>query len=166
MRQRVGKMDEKDRHIITFGDDEPTSADNGVSDKSGIVSENNFTYSTDIHKPAESSSSEIAGDSFVMRPSEPESEEVKPVEIDAEPAVGEFKAETETVTSTPKADTTVEPAYTARRMASDGPSHVKAMPVKEKKYVTKGALVACMIVTMLVSAILAALMGGAFSGNQ
>lgn len=150
-------MDEKDRHIITFGDDEPTTDNSSISEKSGIVSENNFTYTMDIHKPETSESNEVAGDTFVMRPSEPKAEE---------PELSHEASETEFKTEAPKADTTVEPAYTARRMASDGPSHVKPMPIKEKKYVTKGTLVACMIVTMLVSAILGALMGGAFSGNS
>ena len=171
-------MDEKDRHIITFDGDEPTSGDNSVSDKSGIVSENNFTYTTDIHKPGSSEPKEVAGDSFVMRPSEPVAEEPKPVELNTEPTFRQSEpsifsatepsygaSETEFRTEAPKADTTVEPDYMARRMASDGPAHVKPMPVKEKRYVTKGTLVACMIVTMLVSAILGALMGEAFSGN-
>ena len=166
-------MDEKDRHIITFDDDVAASGDNNVSDKSGIVSENNFTYTTDLPKKEESAQSEIAGDSFVMRPSEPVApkaeEPVAPKAADHEsirPSEPVINGATDFRSSTPQADTTVEPAYTARRMASDGPAHVKAMPVKEKKYVTKGTLVACMIVTMLVSAILGALMGGAFSGNS
>ena len=170
-------MDEKDRHIITFGDDEPKASDSninensGISERSGIVSENNFTYTTDIHKTEKSDPSEVAGDTFVMRPSEPETVEVKPMGVDeasgfkpSEPEVSKV-SDTDFRTEAPKVDTAVEPAYTARRMASNGPAHVKPMPVKEKRYVTKGTLVACMIVTMLVSAILGALMGGAFSGN-
>ena len=170
-------MDEKDRHIITFGDDEPKASDSninessGISDRSGIVSENNFTYTTDIHKTEKADPSEVAGDTFVMRPSEPETVEVKPMGVDeasgfkpSEPEVSKV-SDTDFRTEAPKVDTAVEPAYTARRMASNGPAHVKPMPVKEKRYVTKGTLVACMIVTMLVSAILGALMGGAFSGN-
>lgn len=40
-----------------------------------------------------------------------------------------------------------------------GPSHVKT---KEKKYVTKGALIACMILTMILSSLLGAFISGAY----
>ena len=48
-----------------------------------------------------------------------------------------------------------EPAHAAPA----GPSHSKP---KEKKYVTKGALVACMIATMIISSLLGALVSSAF----
>ncbi|MBQ1329041.1 MAG: trypsin-like peptidase domain-containing protein [Mogibacterium sp.] len=48
-----------------------------------------------------------------------------------------------------------EPAHAAPA----GPSHSKP---KEKKYVTRGALAACMIATMIISSILGAAIGGAF----
>lgn len=48
-----------------------------------------------------------------------------------------------------------EPAHTAPA----GPSHSKP---KEKKYVTKGALIACMILTMILSSLLGAFISGAY----
>ncbi|MBQ6500112.1 MAG: trypsin-like peptidase domain-containing protein [Mogibacterium sp.] len=48
-----------------------------------------------------------------------------------------------------------EPAHAA----PSGPSHSKP---KEKKYVTKGALIACMILTMILSSLLGAFISGAY----
>lgn len=48
--------------------------------------------------------------------------------------------------------------------APEGPSHSKK-PEKEKKYVTKGALVACMIATMIISSVLGALIGAMLPGK-
>jgi serine protease Do len=135
-------MDEKDRHIVTFGEDETKP-----NESNGFTVENNFTYSTDIPKQEEPKANEVVGDTFVMRPSEPEAEEVKVDPIE------EVKSEPREV-------------YTARRMAPTGPAHVRPTPQKEKKYVTRGALIACMIVTMLISALLGALFAGAFSGGS
>ena len=74
---------------------------------------------------------------------EPEPEPVKTVEID-------YPRETEY----PKA-VIDEPAHAA----PTGPSHSKP---KEKKYVTKGALIACMILTMILSSLLGAFISGAY----
>ena len=74
---------------------------------------------------------------------EPEPEPVKTVEID-------YPRDTEY----PK--TVIdEPAHAA----PTGPSHSKP---KEKKYVTKGALIACMILTMILSSLLGAFISGAY----
>ena len=43
--------------------------------------------------------------------------------------------------------------------APAGPSHSRP---KEKKYVTKGALIACMIATMIISSVLGAFLAGTF----
>ncbi len=117
-------MDEKDKTIVTFGNDEPVSSDIPEAKDSEVV--------------------EVAGDSFVMRPSE----------TTPEPMI----AETEVKPS--------EPDYSAKRMAPEGPAHVKAYPKKEKKYVTRGALIVCMIATMIVSSMLGAMFGGAFSNKN
>lgn len=146
-------MDEKDRHIVTFGDDEPAK------------------------EPEER---EISGDTFVMRPSEEAAVEAgasgtteppkasagsesepKVVSVEAEPV----SVETDILPAWSGSGSQTDTDYSARRTASEEPAHVKAMPEKEKKYVTTGALIACMIVTMLVSALLGALLGGAFSGK-
>lgn len=64
--------------------------------------------------------------------------------------------------SAPEVSTVIEPDTSYREpahAAPTGPSHSKP---KEKKYVTRGALAACMIATMIVSSILGAAIGGAF----
>ena len=60
----------------------------------------------------------------------------------------------------PKTEVYEQPAHAAPA----GPSHVRR-PQKEKKYVTRGALIACMIATMIVSSVLGALIGGALPGR-
>ena len=60
----------------------------------------------------------------------------------------------------PKTEVYEQPAHAA----PTGPSHVRR-PQKEKKYVTRGALIACMIATMIVSSVLGALIGGALPGR-
>ena len=62
----------------------------------------------------------------------------------------------------PEVSTVIEPDTSYREpahAAPAGPSHSKP---KEKKYVTRGALAACMIATMIVSSIMGAAIGGAF----
>jgi len=51
-----------------------------------------------------------------------------------------------------------EPAHAA----SSGPAHSKPKVKKEKKYVTKGALIVCMILTMLISSLLGAFLAGTY----
>ena len=51
-----------------------------------------------------------------------------------------------------------EPAHAA----PVGPAHSKPKEKKEKKYVTKGALIACMILTMILSSLLGAFISGAY----
>ena len=70
----------------------------------------------------------------------------------------------------PEVSTVVEPAsvepvsYEApAHAAPTGPAHSRP---KEKKYVTRGALVACMIATMLVSSVLGGMIGGTLSRGK
>ena len=49
-----------------------------------------------------------------------------------------------------------EPAHAA----PVGPAHSKPKEKKEKKYVTKGALIACMILTMILRSLLGAFISG------
>ena len=51
-----------------------------------------------------------------------------------------------------------EPAHAA----PVGPAHSKPKEKKEKKYVTKGALIACMILTMILSSLLGAFISGTY----
>ena len=65
----------------------------------------------------------------------------------------------------PEVSTVVEPAaYEApAHAAPTGPAHSRP---KEKKYVTRGALVACMIATMLISSMLGGMIGGTLSRGK
>ena len=82
--------------------------------------------------------------------------------LDEEPEMGKT-VEIETpkpAAPAPEVSTVIEPNASYKEPAHAapvGPAHSKP---KEKKYVTKGALVACMIITMLVSSVLGALIGG------
>lgn len=82
--------------------------------------------------------------------------------LDEEPETGKT-VEIETpkpAAPAPEVSTVIEPNASYKEPAHAapvGPAHSKP---KEKKYVTKGALVACMIITMLVSSVLGALIGG------
>ena len=148
-------MNEKDRHIVTFESDEPVASDIPKTEHEVV---------------------EIAGDSFVMRPSEPEvvkaEAKPEPAAFRTEPVSGQERPRPVVADVKPdeiKAETEVKPAAPEHRpihMTPDSPAHVKAMPKKEKKYVTKGALIACMILTMIVSSFLGAMFGGAFSNKS
>ena len=165
-------MDEKDRHIVTFGSDEP------VSEEIGYTEGSDFTQSSDFPEGDAAETIGVAGDTFVMMPSDVEAIRAGAAD-DTDTLIEEAEAEAQTVEpeviaaeAEPALETSTEiaaiprPEYSAEHMASDEPSHVKAMPKKEKKYVTTGALIACMIVTMLVSSLLGALFAGAFSSRN
>ena len=62
----------------------------------------------------------------------------------------------------PKTTIDVEPAHAA----PTGPSHIKQSKPKEKKYVTKGALIVCMILTMLISSALGAFLGSSMLAKK
>lgn len=87
-----------------------------------------------------------------------EPEKIKTVEIeDPQPKAPE---------AAPEVSTTVEPDRTERpaaHAAPVGPAHSKK---KEKKYVTKGALAACMIATMIVSSAVGGVIGGVLGRTQ
>ena len=94
----------------------------------------------------------VSFDSFDEEP-----EKGKTVEIEA-PKPAEPAPEVSTVVE----PVSVEPvSYEApAHAAPTGPAHSRP---KEKKYVTRGALVACMIATMLVSSVLGGMIGGTLS---
>jgi len=117
----------------------------------------------------------------VPRPAEPEADAA----VTTVPAAASEMAETVTTTDTaetieaagtagtePQVSTVIEPApsietpvfersyETASHAAPAGPAHSKP---KEKKYVTRGALIACMILTMLVSSLLGGFVGSRFT---
>ena len=61
----------------------------------------------------------------------------------------------------PEVSTVIEPDTTYREPAHAVPTKPTHSKPKEKKYVTKGALAACMIATMIVSSVLGGIIGGA-----
>ena len=80
--------------------------------------------------------------------------------LDEEPETGKTVEIETPKPAAPEVSTVIEPNASYKEPAHAapvGPAHSKP---KEKKYVTKGALVACMIITMLVSSVLGALIGG------
>ncbi len=85
-----------------------------------------------------------------------EPETGKTVEIDAPQPV---EAAPEVSTVIERDNSYREPAHAA----PVGPAHSKP---KEKKYVTRGALVACMIATMIISSVLGGIVGGVLTGTQ
>ncbi len=62
----------------------------------------------------------------------------------------------------PEVSTVIEPDVSYREPAHAAPVRPSHSKPKEKKYVTRGALAACMIATMIISSILGAAIGGAF----
>ena len=80
--------------------------------------------------------------------------------LDEEPETGKTVEIETPKPAAPEVSTVIEPNASYKEPAHAapmGPAHSKP---KEKKYVTKGSLVACMIITMLVSSVLGALIGG------
>ncbi len=78
-----------------------------------------------------------------------EPEEIKTVELEApEPA------------AEPEVSTVIEPDTSMRSHTHAAPEYPSHSAKKEKKYVTRGALIACMILTMIVSSMLGAFVAG------
>lgn len=78
-----------------------------------------------------------------------EPEEIKTVELEApEPA------------AEPEVSTVIEPDTSMRSHTHATPEYPSHSAKKEKKYVTRGALIACMILTMIVSSMLGAFVAG------
>ena len=134
------EMDEKDRHIVIFDDDG------------------------------------IEGDGFTMRPSEP---------VQQDPLSADFGSSVHNEQTEPLADTTVvseaDPVAPAdpvlpKHDITDHSSPSHAIPPqsrkkdrkkkKEPKFVTKGALVLCMIITMIVSSAIGAVAGRLIPGSS
>ena len=206
-------MDEKDRHIVTFGEDtvEVVSEDSGRADFSF---DRDLPGADEVRRVIEASAADVTAEAPVIRLDDPEGgsaakpEGAAPASAKAADAAGKVTAAPKAVVSVegvtpdsasgadaapsevasnaasaaPAADAAAdigetvsrysEPAAeTASETAQAGstrsrhdipdysrPAHASAppKPKKEKKYVTKGALVVCLVVTMLVSAALGA----------
>ena len=136
-------MNEKDRHIITFGDDFDT--DDYIS--GGEPARQN-DLSLDVDIPQEYTP-------------EPETERYYDQPYQGNTYTGQAAPAAEPAydhqTDTRAGGDYYEPKYSQ-------PAKKKTSKKKKKNYVTKGTLVVCMIVTMLVSSILGGIFGAAFGG--
>ena len=149
--QRIYIMDEKDRTIVTFGGDpEPEN----TSQNSGFVSgQNGFRLDMDV----------------------PQDVEVETVPHSAEPAepADRYLEDYKPYTERYQAEEDEEDAYRSARensapaeedhSSSGNQIQTYSRPARDPRYVTKGALAVCMVITMLVSSILGGLIGGALS---
>ena len=120
-------MDEKDRMIVTFGEDDTQT----VSDSGKI--------SLDAEIP----------------PAEPEEKYLE----DYKTFTDNYEARKAPVQAHP-AETAYQQARPHKTETYREPAPLK--PVRDPRYVTKGALVICMVLTMLVSSLLGAFLGGSF----
>ena len=78
-----------------------------------------------------------------------EPEEIKTVELESPAPAAE-----------PEVSTVIEPDASMHSHTHAAPVHPSHSAKKEKKYVTRGALIACMILTMIVSSVIGALVAG------
>lgn len=152
-------MNEEERHIVSFDDpfEEPEPAGKMVEIDvpDPVVTIDETAPQIIAEKTAPQAAAENAAPqvSTVVEPA-PSSE----VTVNGAPAY-ETPVHTTPAYETPayKAPARETPVYTApAHAAPTGPAHKKA---KEKKYVTRGALVACMILTMLISSVLGGMVG-------
>ena len=174
-------MDEKDRTIVTFdGDDTETTSPH-----------NNFSLDVDLPERVTSEAAPSVqaspysqqGPSAQARPSVQPGQYPQPGQsAQASPSVqpGQYSQSGQSAQARPSAQPgqysqpesrPTAPAgsdYQARH-AVQQPQTRRAQaplkPVRDPRYVTKGALVICMILTMLISTLLGAFLGGAFSAR-
>ncbi len=155
--QRIYIMDEKDRTIVTFGDDpEPEK----VSQNSGIVSgQNEFTVDVDVPKDVEAEE--------VPHRSEPAEPADRYLE-DYRSYTGRYQAEKAEEDACNAAGENAGTAEEVYHRAEPADNHVQtySRPARDPRYVTKGALAVCMVLTMLVSSVLGALIGGALNSGS
>ena len=126
-------MSEKDRTIVTFGED-----DSSVSVEPDVYLRDYGTY-TDDYDAAQP----------------PQAGQEK---YDAYQQAGSGQ-DTYSTYQQPQ-------SYTAEPYQQTQSQPKPLKPVRDPRYVTKGALAICMVLTMLVSTLLGAFLGGAFSGSS
>ena len=124
-------MDDRDRHIISFGGDDPSYGDSSYEASSYDVSVPQDVEPEVIPHEGSSAAGGYPEDSY----SEGGSDYDDYIRSSAE--------------EEPEPPQYTEPAYSS--------------PVPDRKYVTKGALVFCMILTMIISSVLGAFLGSAFT---
>ena len=179
---RIYIMDEKDRTIVTFGGDPESEK---VSQNSGITSgKNDISIDVDVpqdvtpevkpHKDtaAGADTGEYLEDykSYVDRynAEHDTAADLESAKVEAEKFEAEYGSSGEVSHGTvPHETASSQSGYTGSRHAAAQTSrHNKpARPARDPRYVTKGALAVCMVLTMLVSSILGGLIGGALSNG-
>ena len=151
------EMDEKDRHIVTF-DDDGIEGEGFTMHPSEPVQQETLSFGSGASDPAE------------------HTEPLVDTTVEAEAAPVGPAASTDTATpaepiasfepadpSTPKHDIT-DYSTPSHAMPPQGKKSTKKK--KEPKYVTKGALVLCMIITMIVSSAIGAVAGRMIPGSS
>ena len=180
--QRIYIMDEKDRTIVTFGGDpEPEK----VSQSSGFASgQDELRVDVDIPQEVKPEAKPYkdtvvgadTGDyledykSYVDRYNAEHNTaaDLESAKVEAEKFEAEYGSSGEVSHGTvPHETASSQSGYTGSRHAAAQTSrHNKpARPARDPRYVTKGALAVCMVLTMLVSSILGGLIGGALSNG-
>ena len=158
-------MEDKDRTIITFGgDSEPEETYTSGSD--GLVS-GRSDFSMDVDIPQDTKPETNPYDDTVVGAHTDDYLE------DYKSYVDRYNAEHDTMADLENAKKEAEKfeaeygsdtAYKAEPyQAAHEQAQTYSRPVREPKYVTKGALAVCMILTMIVSSLLGAFFGGAFN---
>ena len=161
-------MDINDKRIVTFGGDpepEVTSSDSGfVSDRS------DFRMDVDVPQDVEHEVPPYGDSSNETTISGADPDDYLE---DYKSYVDRYNAEHDTQADLESARAEAEkfeaaygdaPSATYETVSAPPASHGK--PARDPRYVTKGFLAVCMILTMLVSSLLGAFFGGAFSGNN
>lgn len=181
--QRIYIMDEKDRTIVTFGGDpEPEK----VSQSSGFASgQDELRVDVDIPQEVKPEAKPYkdtvvgadTGDyledykSYVDRYNAEHNTaaDLESAKVEAEKFEAEYGSSDEVSHGTvPHETASSQSGYTgSRHAAAQSSRHNKpARPARDPRYVTKGALAVCMVLTMLVSSILGGLIGGALSSGS
>ena len=133
-------MDERDRTIVTFGGDEADTTNEYKS--SG--------FSMDVDLPD-------APDAAPAADTAPEN-----THGSTPPAQDDYLEDYKTYTANYASRHESEPHYRSEPVKKPKSSK----PPRDPRYVTKGALVICMVLTMLVSTLMGAFLGGAFSNGS
>ena len=167
-------MDEKDRTIVTFGG-EPESQNS--SQNSGFVSgKSEFSLDVDIPQdieiktvPRDAEPSEPADrylqdyNAYTERYQTEKAEEsaYRAARENAAPAMETYRVAGPSEAEASRPEEPEEPAAVSRPV--NVPVQTYTRPARDPRYVTKGALAVCMVLTMLVSSILGGFIGAALN---
>lgn len=157
-------MDNKDRTIVTFGGDDTEQKVNSYDVSIDVDTATDVTPET---KPYETPASGEPADEYL------DDFRTSVDRYEAENQAGrEHAAQTDAEYIDERNQSTVsessEDSYAPDSSYSpaEAPASVRRIPARDPRYVTKGTLAICMVITMLVSSILGALIGGVISGNN